>query len=509
MNHSLFESFREAAKKSPSKIIVEDAFGESLTYRKLEIKSLVLGHAFKHVIPHDDTIGICLPNTATFGIVFIALQYLGKVTAILNYTTGYRGLISTAQTAGLKVILTSRKFLEKAHMTETFEKLAREGLTIIYLEDIKKAITLKDRILGWTGVSLISHLKSSHDPAIILFTSGSEGEPKGVILSHDNLLSNAHQISERIPFSEHDVLFSSLPFFHAFGLLAGLILPLLYGVKSYIYFSPLDYREIPKKIQETQATILFSTNTFLKGYATTSTPEMLKSLRAVFAGAEKLQEETRLLYHSRFNIPVYQGYGVTEASPVIAVNVEYFHKPGSVGPLLKDIITDIRPEPGVARGGRLFVKGPNVMVGYYVPSHHLTIQHPPEGWHDTGDIAEIDYDGYLFILGRAKRFAKIGGEMVSLGALESALEAKWPGYKHAVLAQPHPTKGEELILLTTHPALSKEDMRATLSGAGFSNLSQPKSVIFRESLPLLSTGKIDYKNLEEMIKNEPSGEACL
>lgn len=500
-NNSIFHQFKKTVYLNPTKILFEDVLGQKLKAWTLYFKSLFLGEILKHRLKQKRTIGLCLPNTATFPIVFLALQSKGYIPAILNYKSGSTSIKNSAYTAGVSKIITSRLFEEKAELTATFNELKEQNLEFIYLEDILKNIKLPNKIIYLIKALLSEvYIPKETEPAVILFTSGSEGTPKGVVLSHINLIENVNQATRRIPLTHDDIFFSSLPFFHSFGLLAGVLLPIFYGLKSYIYPSPLDYKKIPQKIEESKATVLFSANTFLQGYASSAEPNMLKSLRFIIAGAEKLYDQTRDLYKNKFGVHIYEGYGVTETSPVISFNVEELNRIGSVGKALDGIDTKIEPIEGYTEGGKLFVKGPNVMLGYYLASAPQVLVEPTDGWHDTGDIACIDDDGFIFIRGRAKRFAKIGGEMISLGAIEYHLSQTWPDHKYAVVSIRDPRKGEKVILLTTYESLSKEMLINSLKEGGFSKLYNPSSIIYQEGLPLLSTGKLDYVSIQEIAK---------
>ncbi len=283
---------------------------------------------------------------------------------------------------------------------------------------------------------------------MILFTSGSEGTPKGVVLSHRNILANCAQAAARIDFGRRDKLFNVLPVFHSFGLTAGTILPLVSGVPIYLYPSPLHYRTVPELIYGVNATIVFGTDTFLAGYARSAHPYDFRSLRYIVAGAEPVRESTRRTYMEKFGLRILEGYGVTETAPVLALNTPMFNQFGTVGRLMPGMEPRLEPVPGVDEGGRLFVRGPNVMLGYLKADNPGVIEPPPEGWHDTGDIVTIDAQGFVTIKGRAKRFAKIGGEMISLAAVEMLAAQLWPDAMSAVATAPDPRKGERLVLVT-------------------------------------------------------------
>jgi acyl-[acyl-carrier-protein]-phospholipid O-acyltransferase / long-chain-fatty-acid--[acyl-carrier-protein] ligase len=337
-----------------------------------------------------------------------------------------------------------------------------------------------------------------HQEAVVLFTSGSEGEPKGVALSHANIQANCQQIRSMIGFSQRDVLFNPLPLFHSFGLTAGMILPLLSGTKVILYPSPLHYHEIPAQIKRAKATILFGTDTFLNGYAHYATYEDLCSLKLVFAGAEKLKRSTYDTWLEKFNISIYEGYGATEAAPVLSLNTPTLHKLSSVGRFLPAIHYRLIKMEGIDVGGRLSVAGPNLMLGYYL-SQTPGILKQQHAWHDTGDIAQIDSLGFITLLGRAKRFAKIAGEMISLLAVENYLHELWPSYQHAVITQAHPHRGEILVLVTSFSAATREAIIHYAHAHGINELSIPRRLVVLSELPLLGSGKIDYKRLAELI----------
>ncbi len=323
----------------------------------------------------------------------------------------------------------------------------------------------------------------------MLFTSGSEGVPKAVVLSHANLLANRRQIAARVDFSPADLALNALPMFHSFGLTGGFLLPLLSGVRAFLYPSPLHYRIVPEIAYATGATILFGTDTFLAGYARRANPYDFYALRYVFAGAEPVREETRRLWSERFGKRILEGYGVTECSPVIAVNTPMHYRAGTVGRFLPLMEHRLEPVAGIDAGGRLFVRGPNVMAGYLRDGD---IEEPPGGWHDTGDIVTVDVDGFVAIVGRVKRFAKLGGEMVSLAAAERIAEMAVPDIRHAVVALPDPRRGEKLVLVTEAHGFDRSRLLEAAHRLGLPEIAVPREVIEIDHMPLLGTGKTDY-----------------
>ena len=304
------------------------------------------------------------------------------------------------------------------------------------------------------------------DPAVVLFTSGTEGVPKGVVLSHANLLANVAQIDARFDLRLTDVFFNPLPIFHAFGLSAGMLLGLMTSMKIYLYPTPLHYRQIPELIDKVGATVLIGTDTFLAAYARNAAAYGFRTLRYVIAGAEPLKAETRRVYMEKFGLRLLEGYGVTEASPVLAVNTAAFNKVGTVGKLLPFVEPRLERVPGIDDGGRLVVRGPNVMIGYYRADNPGELEPPPGGWHDTGDIAAIDAEGFVSIKGRAKRFVKIAGELVSLGAIEDHVSGLWPDDLVATVAAPDPKRGERVILATTRRSATKAEVQTWMKIKG-------------------------------------------
>ena len=365
----------------------------------------------------------------------------------------------------------------------------------MYLEDVRPEIGPAKRI-----AALIRALTSrprhrperANEPAVVLFTSGSEGTPKGVVLSHRNLLSNRYQLASVADINPKDVVLNALPIFHSFGLTGGLLLPLLAGVRTFLYPSPLHYRTIPEFAYGINATILFGTDTFLAGYARVADNYDFYSVRYVFAGAERVKAETRRVWFEKFGIRILEGYGATETAPAIAVNTPMHFKSGTVGRILPGIDHRVERVEGIAEGGRLFVRGPNVMLGYLRAEKPGVLEPPAGGWYDTGDIVELDADGFVSIRGRAKRFAKVAGEMVPLGAVEDFIAKLWSDAVHAVVTLPDPKRGEQLVLVTDCEDASRAALAAGAREAGLPEIFVPRSIVKVEAVPLLGTGKIDY-----------------
>jgi acyl-[acyl-carrier-protein]-phospholipid O-acyltransferase/long-chain-fatty-acid--[acyl-carrier-protein] ligase len=380
--------------------------------------------------------------------------------------------------------------VEKARLDKLVTAIA-EKVKIVYLEDIRATVTKSDKIRGLLNWKKPLVDRKADDWAVILFTSGSEGVPKGVVLSHRNILANAAQAAARIDFGRQDKVFNVLPMFHSFGLTVGVMLPLVSGVRIYLYPSPLHYRTVAELIYGVNATIMFGTDTFLNGYARVAHAYDFRSLRYILAGAEPVRESTRKTYMEKFGLRILEGYGVTETAPVLAINTPMFNKFGTVGRILPGMEARLEKVEGVEEGGRLFVRGPNVMLGYLKVENPGVLEPPPEGWHDTGDIVTIDEQGFLTIKGRAKRFAKIGGEMISLAAVETLAGDLWPNEPSAVVAVPDLRKGERLILLTQQKGATRGEFQAYAKGKHASDLMIPSDVWVLDKLPMLGSGKVD------------------
>ena len=338
---------------------------------------------------------------------------------------------------------------------------------------------------------------------MVLFTSGSEGVPKGVELTHRNLLSNIRQMLSVIDLQDWDRLLNAMPGFHSFGLTVGMLLPLVRGLFIFLYPSPLHLRLIPNILYLTDSTVLLGTNTFLAGYARRAHPMDFRTLRYLIAAAEKLQDHTIQLWTRQFGVRPLEGYGATECSPAVSVNTPLGFKAGTAGRLLPGIEYRLEPVEGVAEGGRLHVRGPNVMRGYLNKEANEKFK-AHGGWYDTGDIAKVDADGFITILGRLKRFAKISGEMVSLTAVEEALAGAFPHFGQrlqiAVISRPDSDKGEALIAVSNEPKLTLQDLRGAIHARGLPNLAVPRELKHIKELPKLGTGKVNHRELEKLIQ---------
>jgi acyl-[acyl-carrier-protein]-phospholipid O-acyltransferase/long-chain-fatty-acid--[acyl-carrier-protein] ligase len=459
-------------------------------------------------LPADSArVGVLLPNVNALPITLLALWSLGKVPAVLNYTTGSVVMLTCAQLAGLKHVITSRAFLERARLNA--DPLLKAGIELIFLEDLRAGIRGADRLTALVR----SHFKlepsatspKAGDTAVILFTSGSEGVPKGVELSHANILANIRQLLAITDLTDADRVFNCLPLFHSFGLSVGTLLPLVRGMYLFLYPSPLHYRVVPTVFYDRDCTVFLSTNTFLNGYARKANSYDFRSLRYLFAAAEKLQEATAQTWSQQYGVRILEGYGATECAPALCVTTPLAPRHGSVGRLLPGIEHRLEPVEGVTDGGRLFVRGPNVMKGYLNAEADEQFR-ALGGWYDTGDIVSVDEDGYVFIRGRMKRFAKVSGEMVSLTAVEDALAGAFPQYglrcQVAIVTRPDEHKGELLIAVSNEPKLQLAEIREAIKAKGLSNLCVPRELKTVKEIPKLGTGKVNHRELQKALADD-------
>ena len=504
---TLPQAIVETARQRPRQVILQDFTLQQLTYRRLLVGADLLAGQWRTLLSDPGPrVGVLLPNVNAMPIVTLSLWAAGKVPAILNYSTGPSIVLACARLAGVKHVITSEAFIQRAKLDLGPFKDA--GIEILFLEDVRARITRAKRFLALVRQSLkprlstLNYQPSTDDPAVILFTSGSEGDPKGVELTHRNLLANICQMVSIIDLMETDRFFNALPLFHSFGLTVGLLLPLTRSVFVLLYPSPLHYRVVPSAFYNLDCTVFFGTNTFLNGYARKAHPYDFRTLRYLFAGAEKVQEATASVWMRKFGVRILEGYGATECSPCLSANLPMRPRDGSAGQFLPGIEYKLEPVEGVADGGRLFVRGPNIMRGYLNAEANAKFQ-ALGGWYDTGDIVRIDPDGFVFVLGRLKRFAKVSGEMVSLAAIEDALAGAFPQYglrfAVAVIARPDAARGEKLIAVTNEPQLTLEQVRAAIHAGGLSNLVAPREIKALHDLPRLGTGKINHRELEKIV----------
>ena len=504
---SLHDAFLDAARFfGRGRQTVEDAGGTVMTYGTVLKASLALGRLAAKITEEGEVVGVMMPNAAaTLGLV-LGLLGTRRVTAMLNFTSGADGVQSAIRAAGIKTILTSRAFLERGKLTPLVERL--QGVRVTLLEDLRRRLTLADKL--WLILYALRFPRAAtlrtrpEEPAVVLFTSGSEGKPKGVVLSHWSILANIEQALAVVDASPTDKIFSAMPVFHSFGLTAGFMLPIVSGIRVFLYPSPLHYSIVPELFYDRDATIMFATQTFLRFYARRAHPYDFRRVRILVAGAEKLTDDVRSIYAEKFGARVLEGYGATECSPIISLATPMRNKYGTVGELLPAMEWRLEPVAGIEQGGLLHVRGPNVMLGYWRESSPRVLEPPAsvfgEGWYPTGDLAEIDDDGFIRLLGRVKRFAKVAGEMVSLEVVEKIAETASPAAAHGAVARPDASRGEIIILCTQDRELRRDRLQAAAREIGAPELAIPRRIVHVEKIPLLGNGKKDYPKLARMVE---------
>ncbi len=512
---SLFKNIMKTAKVygkdgwiKRRKVII-DMDRKPKSFKDLLTASFVLGRKFQTFTKEGENVGVLLPNTIAGLATMFGLSAYKRVVAMLNYTLSKDNMISCCQTAQLKTIITSKKFigiLKGEHLIEAFDK---EGIKVVYLEDIRESLTLKDKLTGLFLYKrkVVPFPEGGDETCFILFTTGSEGTPKAVALSHDNIMANVYQIATLIPINKDDLTFNVLPIFHAFGLTGATLFPLLCGSKLFLYPSPLHYRIIPELCYEYKASILFGTDTFIRNYAKVAHPYDFYSLKYIVVGAEALKKDTADLWFERFGLRVLQGYGATETAPVLAVNTPVMWRKNAVGQMLPGIEARINKIEGVEKGGELLVKGPNIMKGYFKHENPGVLVPPNDGWYNTGDVVEFDEHGYVFIKDRIKRFAKLGGEMVSLSAVESYARRAYEGHEYdlAAVAISHGNKGEQIVLVVNDNNIDLSTISQYISAQKQSNLYVPKAIIYIEEIPVTGSGKKDYINIKKIAMSKVAG----
>jgi acyl-[acyl-carrier-protein]-phospholipid O-acyltransferase/long-chain-fatty-acid--[acyl-carrier-protein] ligase len=518
---SLPRAFFDTSRANWSKIGLCDSTGLALTYGSALVRSLALGRALARELGPEPYVGLMVPPSVPAAVANIALLMMGKIPINLNYSASQTVIDAATDQADIKHVVTSRKVIEKVHLTP-------KG-TLVYLEDMPAKVTKLDKIWAATVAKLVPQgLLGSFLPglkredldatATVMFTSGSTGEPKGVVLSHRNILNNVHQIRHHLELDPIDVVaLGILPFFHSFGFTVGIWIILLLGKKAVYHSNPLETKIIGDLCEKHKVTLIAASPTFARHYIQRK-PEQYATLYHLLLGAEKLQPRTAQEIRDKIHIEALEGYGTTEMSPVAAVNVPFDvilpdgrkvpgNRPGTVGrPLPGTAIKTIDPETGsdLPRGaeGMILVKGPQIMKGYLDrPEATAKVLH--DGWYNSGDLGYLDPDGFLKITGRLSRFSKIGGEMVPHLGVESALmeAAGVDELALAVTAVPDEKRQERLVVVHAKLPISPADLVKKLNAAGLPKLWIPAAEDFIEveAVPRLGPGgKLDLRRLKEI-----------
>ncbi len=496
---SLHRHLIEVAKKYSKKTaVIDSATGKTYTFGKFITASFIFADIIRK--KEDEFIGIMLPVSAAAFISLLATLISGKVPVMLNYSTGADDNVAYARKKiGFKTVITSKKLCEKIGVENVSD--------MIFAEDIAADINILQKLKAAVKTVFPLFFASKNNPddvAVILFTTGSERDPKAVMLSHDNIKSNVDSLTDLFIFDSEDIFTGVLPLFHVYGLTTSYFMPLLSGAAVNTYANPLDYKFVSEGIKKNKTTIITATPTFLRGYCQRSEPGDFKSLRVVMAGGDKLTKSLRDMFLNRHGIEILEGYGTTETSPVVSVNTVERNKPGSIGmpiPGASVKIIDIDTEQPLPPGqeGKIYVKGRMVMKGYFGDMEQTAL-HIRNGWYDTGDIGMIDEDGFLWHRGRLKRFVKIGGEMISLTAVENAMEKIIGDDEQCCAAEiPHVTRGSDIIMATTSDepeSVLKKKLMELLPP-----ISVPKKIIHFKELPLMGNGKVDFRSVGEMCRN--------
>jgi acyl-[acyl-carrier-protein]-phospholipid O-acyltransferase/long-chain-fatty-acid--[acyl-carrier-protein] ligase len=488
--------------------IIEDINRKQKSFKDIIVAAFALGRTFKKFTEKDENVGVLLPNAIATVCTFFGLSAYERTPVMINFSVGSKNMVSMCHTALVKTVITSKSFIIKGKLESAIEDMEKAGIKIVYLEELAKKIPLWTKIGAFLSykVKHVPHKQGGNKKAVIVFTSGSEGAPKAVLLSHANLIANVNQLAAIQTITYKDLLFNALPMFHSFGLMVGMLFPLFQGSKLFLYPSPLHYRVVAELVYELGATLMIGTDTFLRGYAKIAHPYDFHNVRLMYSGGEAAKPDTRSMWMEHCGIRMMEAYGSTECSPVMTANNGIFNKFGSIGKLLPGMQYRIEPVDGITTGGELCVKGPNVMLGYYMPDNPGVLVPPQNGWYHTGDVVDIDEIGFFTIKDRIKRFAKIGGEMVSLNAVHDmvidATKEMLGEYNYGVVAIPHESKGEQIVLVTNNRSVTSAMLHEYVKENGMSELYLPRVILYHEKLPVFATGKSDNVTLKKEVMEE-------
>ncbi len=489
--------------------VLEDITRKPKTFKDIMLASYVLGRHFSLISDKKEPVAVMLPNSVAAICTFFGLNAYGQVPVMINFSAGAQNVISGLKTVQAKKVITSKMFIKKAGLEPLAEAITNAGFEVIFLEEVGRSVSIFAKILALLQykVKYVPYKATPDDAAVILFTSGSEGAPKAVVLSNQNVISNVWQIATFETLNKRDIVLNSMPIFHSFGLVLGTLYALYQGAKVFLYPSPLHFRVISDLLYELSATVMIGTDTFFRSYAKISHPLDFGSLRLVYAGAEGVKLDTRNLLNERLGTRLMEAYGTTECSPAVAGNNMVFNKFGTIGKLCPGMECRLEKVDGIERGGELVVKGPNVMKGYIFADNPGVLVPPHNGWYHTGDVVEIDEIGFITIKDRIKRFAKVGGEMISLKAVENMINSAFSGrddFCCGVVAVPHEQKGEQIVVVTNEKTLNTEMLREFIKQNGYPELYLPRQIIYRDKIPMSATGKVDNVTLKKDVLSELS-----
>lgn len=522
-------SWIKTAKRFRSEVCATDAVLGTFSFHKMLVSSLLFSRLIRKKA-QSHNIGLILPTSIGGALTNMAVLLAGRTVVNLNFTSSVESLKLAVHKADIETIITSEKFLQKLSVRGINLDTLFEGKHVLKLEDLKADISICHKIIVGLGTLLPSFLvvklfgKKSplHSPAVIMFSSGSEGVPKGVVLSHQNIMANVKQITDVLNIQDDDVVLASLPLFHAFGLTVTTLMPMIEGVPMVCLPDPTDAQQLGRMAAKYSATIMFATSTFLRLYTQSKKvhPLMLQSMRAVIAGGEKLSPAVREKFEMKFKKPVYEGYGATETTPVASCNlpdqldtsywfVQQGNKQGSVGMALpgscfRIVDPTTLAELAAHEDGLILIGGSQLMLGYLkdeAKTNEVIVELDGIRWYKTGDKGHLDEQGFLTIVDRYSRFAKLGGEMVSLTAVEEQISrvVDIDHVEFAAIALPDEKKGEAVVVIVTQ-AGNPDDIKHALIATGVNPLMLPKTIVQWETIPKLGSGKVDYKTIVTLMK---------